>query len=417
MTASSAVASPTRSSLSERLLRRAVLNRLRGLTRGCLTVIDAEGERTFGHQTERCSLHATLQIHDPNLYWRVATRGSVGFGESYMAGEWSCDDLTALVRIFLSNQTVTNQVETGLARLTEPLRRAYRLLRRNTRRGSRANIAAHYDLSNEFYRLFLDDTLMYSCAIFPTPQSTLYEASVAKIERICQKLQLKPQDHLLEIGTGWGGFALHAAKHYGCRVTTTTISRKQYELTEARVRQAGLHDRVQVLFEDYRDLKGQYDKLVSIEMIEAVGYRHFNTFFSTCSRLLKPEGVMLLQAITIADQKYEQVKRAVDFIQRHIFPGGCLPSVTAICTSLTQATDMRIYHLEDIGTHYVTTLRRWRERFFANLDRVRALGFSDSFIRMWEFYFCYCEGGFAERTIGDVQILLIKPQCRRPTLS
>ena len=330
-----------------------------------------------------------------------------------MSGFWSCDDLTALTRIITRNRDVLDGIETGLARLTIPLRKLFHFLHRNSKHGSRHNIAAHYDLGNDFFALFLDETMTYSCGIFEREDSTLQDASIAKIDRICQKLQLSPNDHMLEIGTGWGTFALHAARQYGCRVTTTTISQEQYEFALQRVHAAGLSDQITVLRQDYRDLKGQYDKLGSIEMIEAVGYAFYDTYFTCCSNLLKPNGIMLLQAIIIADQLYEQAKRSVDFIQRYIFPGSCIPSITTISQSLARATDMRLFHMEDITLHYAETLRHWRERFFANLNRVRALGYSEEFIRMWEFYLCYCEGGFRERVIGDVQMLLTKPLCQR----
>lgn len=415
--ASPAARPAPRAGYGQRLLRRAVLRRLAGLQHGSITVIDAEGKHTFGAVAAAPALQATIVVHDPNAYRRLALRGSIGVGEAYMAGEWSCDDLTTLVRLFVRNASVLDGLETGLARLAMPLFRAVYARRRNTRRGSRANIGAHYDLGNDFYRLFLDETLMYSCAIFPTAATSLPEASRIKLERICRKLELKPGDHVMEIGSGWGGFALHAAARYGCRVTTTTISREQYELAQERVRQAGLADRVTVLLEDYRDLTGRYDKLVSIEMIEAVGHEYLDTYFQTCSRLLKPHGMLLLQAITIADQQYERYKRAVDFIQHYIFPGGGLPSVAALTASMARVTDLRLFHLEDIGPHYAATLRHWRERFLANLDKVRGLGFSDSFIRMWEFYLCYCEGGFGERAIGAAQLLFTKPLCRREPIA
>ncbi|MBK8537786.1 MAG: class I SAM-dependent methyltransferase [Candidatus Competibacteraceae bacterium] len=381
------------------------------------TVADTDGNHAFGQVSANCPLRATVTIHDPNAYQRLALRGSIGVGEGYMAGEWSCDDLPALVRIFVLNQDALSELEKGLTRLMMPLFRLWYARRDNNRGGSRANIAAHYDLGNEFYRLFLDDTLMYSAAIFPTPDTGLREASVAKMDRVCRKLELNPGDHLLEIGAGWGGFALYAAQHYGCRVTTTTISQEQYQLACNRVREAGLEERVTVLCQDYRDLHGSFDKLVSIEMIEAVGERHLNTYFRTCAQLLKPHGMMLLQAITVADQKYDQYRNEVDFIRHYIFPGGFLPSLTAIAETLGRVTDLRVFHLEDIGAHYATTLSHWRERFLGNLDRVRALGFPDTFIRMWEYYLCYCEGGFRERAIGTVQLLLTKPQCRREPLT
>ena len=286
-------------------------------------------------------------------------------------------------------------------------------MRRNSRAGSRRNIAAHYDLGNEFFRSFLDETLMYSAATFEHEQQSLHDAQVARLDRICRKLELGPDDHLLEIGTGWGGLALHAARHFGCRVTTTTISREQWTLARERVREAGLGDRVEVLCEDYRDLTGTYDKLVSIEMIEAIGHQYYDTYFAKCSELLAPHGAMLLQAITIADQRYERARRSVDFIQRYIFPGSCIPSVAALSSSIARASDLRLFHLDDIGPHYATTLAHWRQNLRANLARVRSLGYGEEFIRMWEYYFCYCEGGFMERVIGDVQMLLVKPGNRR----
>jgi cyclopropane-fatty-acyl-phospholipid synthase len=287
-------------------------------------------------------------------------------------------------------------------------------LNRNSPDGSRRNIAAHYDLGNDLFALFLDDTMAYSCGVFEREDATLHEAQVAKFERACRRLRLSPSDHLLEIGTGWGGLALHAASRYGCRVTTTTISREQHDWARERIRAAGLSDRVTLLLDDYRDLRGRYDKLVSIEMIEAVGHQFLDTYTAQCSRLLEPHGAMLLQAITIRDQLYAEALESVDFIQRYIFPGSFIPSVTAIADSVRRATDMKVFHLEDIGPHYATTLRRWRERFFERIDDVRRLGYSEQFVRMWDFYLCYCEGGFLERQLGDVQMLLTKPRCRLP---
>jgi cyclopropane-fatty-acyl-phospholipid synthase len=271
---------------------------------------------------------------------------------------------------------------------------------------------AHYDLGNDFYTLFLDETMTYSCAIFEQPESSLQEASEAKYDRICRKLQLAAGDRVVEIGTGWGGFAVHAARNYGVHVTTTTISDEQQQFAEQRIKAAGLEDRITLLKKDYRDLSGKFDKLVSIEMIEAVGHQYLPAFFRTCSRLLEDDGMMALQAITIGDQIFDRHKRSVDFIKRYIFPGSCIPSITAISTAIAKATDLRLVHLEDITLHYPRTLREWRRRFFANISRVEALGFSDTFVRMWEYYLCYCEGGFAERYIGDVQILFAKPLCR-----
>lgn len=399
-----------------RLARKLVLDQLQHFQHGELTIIDGPERLTFGRQSAVCPLSATIVVRDSGFYTEIAFGGTVGAGEAYMHGWWSCSDLTTLVRLMILNLSVIDHIETGLARLTVPLRKLAHFLHRNTRAGSRRNIANHYDLGNDFFALMLDETLTYSSGIFERPDSTLQEASVAKLDRICQKLQLCPTDHLLEIGTGWGSFALHAAQHYGCRITTTTISQQQFALATHRIAAAGLADRVTVLCQDYRDLTGEYDKLVSIEMIEAVGHAFFDTYFQCCSRLLKPHGMMLLQSITIADQRYEQAARSVDFIQRYIFPGGCLPSVTAIGNSLTRVTDLRLFHLEDITPHYATTLNLWRQRFFANLSQIRALGYAEAFVRMWEFYLCYCEGGFLERTIGDVQMVLTKPACRREPL-
>jgi cyclopropane-fatty-acyl-phospholipid synthase len=329
-----------------------------------------------------------------------------------MAGDWTCDDLTGLIRIILQNPELFLELDRGWARLTAPLHKAYHFLNRNTPQGSRRNITAHYDLGNDFYGLFLDETLTYSCGIFEKGKCTLADASRAKYDRICRKLSLGPDDRLMEIGTGWGGFAIHAASQYGCRVTTTTISPRQHELARKRVQEAGLGDRVEVRLQDYRDLRGKFDKLVSIEMIEAVGHQFLNTFFRCCSGLLKEDGMMALQAITIPDQFYDRHSRSVDFIKRYIFPGSCIPSVEAICRAVAKTTDLRLFHLEDITPHYARTLRTWRERFFDRLPEVRAMGFSDSFIRMWEFYLCYCEASFAERYNGDVQMIFTKPLCR-----
>jgi len=351
-------------------------------------------------------------VHDPRFYSEIAFGGSIGAGEAYMDAYWSTDDLTAVIRILVSNRDVLDGMEGGLAGVAAPLRKVLHWAARNSRHGSRRNIAAHYDLGNDFFRIFLDPTLMYSAAVFERPEMTLEEASVAKLDRICRRLQLKPGDHVIEIGTGWGGFALHAAGRYGCRVTTTTISRQQHALARERIDAAGLADRVTLLLEDYRDLAGTYDKLVSIEMIEAVGHQYYDTYFRKCSDLLKPEGMMMLQAITIADHRYAAARDAVDFIQRHIFPGSCIPSIAAISDAIARVTDLRLIHLDDIGPDYAITLRRWRENLFANLAAVRALGYSEEFIRMWEFYFCYCEGGFIERVIGDAQLLFVKPLAR-----
>ena len=392
--------------------RRVLISLLKKLNFGEIVLTDGEEQHVFGRRSEACDLHASLTVLHPRFYSQVLFGGSIGAGEAYMAGHWSSDDLTLLLRIVLLNQSVFAGLDRGLSRLKAPLYKAYHFLHKDSRKGSRINIAAHYDLGNDFYALFLDETLTYSCGIFDSPECSLQEASVAKYDRICKKLQLSNKDHVLEIGTGWGGFAIHAASQYGCRVTTTTISRAQHNLALERIRTAGVEDKVHVLFKDYRDLKGRFDKLVSIEMIEAVGHHYLETFFRCCSNLLTERGVMALQAITIADHFFEKHKKEVDFIKRYIFPGSCIPSVTAMGDAVAAATDLRLVHLEDITPHYARTLRTWRERFFENILQVRALGYSETFIRMWEFYLCYCEAGFEERYLGDVQMFFAKPLWR-----
>ncbi len=401
-----------------RLARKGLLRQLSMLRDGEVRLQDGNETLRFGARTARCGLSVTLTVRDPQFWSLAAFGGTVGAGESYIHGHWRCDDLTALVRIMVLNRQVMQEMETGLAaRGNALLRRLLHWANRNSRSGSARNIAAHYDLGNDLYRLMLDDTMAYSCGIYLTEDATLHEASIAKFDAVCRKLALTPADHLVEIGTGWGGLAIHAAENYGCRVTTTTISREQHDFAKAKIAARGLSDRITLLFEDYRDLKGQFDKLVSIEMIEAVGAKYLDTYFAKCSSLLKPTGAMLLQAITLQDQFYQQALKSVDYIQRFIFPGSFIPSVTAITDSVTRVTDMKVFNLEDIGPHYAPTLKAWRERFFANIEKVRELGYPESFNRLWEFYLCYCEGGFAERQLGDVQVLLTKPACRRPAIA
>jgi cyclopropane-fatty-acyl-phospholipid synthase len=329
-----------------------------------------------------------------------------------MDGHWDCSDLVGLVRLLVRNRNLLDGMEGGPARLGGWALKAWHALRRNTRDGARRNIAAHYDLGNPFFRLFLSDDLMYSSALYAGEDDSLEAASTRKLDRICDKLRLGADDHVVEIGTGWGGFAVHAARTRGCRVTTTTISREQHALACQRVADAGLQDRVQVLLSDYRDLRGHYDKLVSIEMIEAIGPQYLDTYFATLGRLLKPEGLGLVQAITIEDHRYEQAVRSVDFIKRHVFPGSFIPSIAAMLAAKTRSTDLALVHLEDFGPSYARTLHDWRLRFLANREAVRAQGFDERFLRMWEFYLAYCEGGFLERSIGVAHLLLAKPGYR-----
>jgi cyclopropane-fatty-acyl-phospholipid synthase len=396
------------------LLKRAVLRQLQQLRHGRLLIRDGDELLHFGQ--EGAALHAELSVHDSGFWTLVAGNGSIGAGEAYIHGYWSSPDLTAVVRLFVSNIEVLDAMERGLAQLGRPLISALHWLNRNTRKGSRKNIEAHYDLGNALFEQFLDPTMMYSAAQFLRADDSLEQAQLNKLERICQKLDLKPSDHLLEIGSGWGSMALYAASHYGCRVTTCTLSQQQFDYTQKRIEAQGLQERVSVLLMDYRDLRGQYDKLVSIEMIEAVGHSFLPTYFKCCAQLLKPDGLMLLQAITIRDQRYQQARRSVDFIQRYIFPGGALPSVSKMLEVVTAETDMTLHHMEDFGLHYARTLRLWHDNFSAAKQRIEALGYDAYFLRLWEFYLCYCEGGFLERSIGTAQLLLAKPAAQTAPL-
>lgn len=372
---------------------------------GSLTVVEGSERHAWGSGHPA----ATIHLHSPE-FWRALMRGSRGLAESYRDGVWDSPDLVAVIRLAARNAFVIDRVRSLTAPLWTPRQRVRAALNRSTRQRSRRDIAAHYDLGNDLFERVLDPTMMYSCALFEREGMTLEEASVAKLERVCQRLEIGPGDHVLEIGTGWGGFAMHAASTRGCRVTTTTISREQHDDAVARIHAAGLDDRVTVIMQDYRDLTGQYDKLVSIEMIEAVGWQHIGTFFQKCSELLTPHGAMLLQAITIDDRAYEVEKASKSFIKEYIFPGGCLPSMEVISRHVARRTDLQTVGLEDITDSYVETLRRWRKNFVAHADELTELGYDEAFQRMWTIYLAYCEGGFAERRICDVQLLLAKPQ-------
>ena len=396
----------------DKICRPLLFSRLQKIEIGHVKIVDQLGEQLFGKAEHSGELSVEIKVEDPRFYSDIAFGGTVAAGEAYMQGYWSCNNLTGLVRIMLRNRQVMDQVEGGFSLFKAPILRFIHWLNRNSQAGSRRNIEAHYDLGNEMFELFLDPTMMYSCAYYPDSQTDLNEASTAKLQRICEKLQLSESDHVVEIGTGWGGFAIYAATHYGCKVTTTTISKQQYEIARQRVIAAGLEDKVTLLLEDYRDLSGSYDKLVSIEMIEAVGHQYLETYFAKCSALLKPDGIMLIQAITIQDQFYDQAIKSVDFIQRYIFPGGFIPSVTAISNAVKKSTDTRLFQMEDIGPHYASTLRDWRKNFFNNIEQIKGLGYSNQFIAMWEFYLCYCEGGFLERTLGTSHMVFIKPDNR-----
>ncbi len=393
-------------------IRKAVLAKLAGIERGEIEIREAGQTLVVGKASDDFSLRVTVQVHDPSLYKDIAMNGSIGAAESYMAGKWSVSDLTDIVRIFAANPDTLNSIDTGSSRIFSWLLRLDHRLRANSRRQSRKNIHAHYDLGDSLFELFLDPTMSYSSAVYPDPDATLEEAALHKLDLVCRKLHLQPGDHLLEIGTGWGGLAAHAAAEYGCQVTTTTISDNQYQMALQRVRAQGLEDRVTVLKKDYRDLDGQFDKLVSIEMIEAVGHEYMDTYLRTCSERLKPEGRALIQAILMNDQNFDSYIKSVDFIQKYIFPGGALPSMGSLTRSLKRATDLQIADFHDITTDYARTLRDWRARFMHKLRDVRSLGYPEEFIRMWEYYLCYCEGGFSERAISTAQIVLDKPRCR-----
>jgi cyclopropane-fatty-acyl-phospholipid synthase len=383
---------------------------LAGVRVGSLTIVEDGRRRTWGAGAPT----ATVHVRSPE-FWPALLRGSRGIADAYAAGWWQSPDLVAVIRVAARNAGLIDRARAWFAPVRLPLQRGRALLTRNTRARSRAGISAHYDLGNQLFSRMLDATMMYSCAVFEHPAMSLEEASLAKLELVCRKLDLGPEDRLLEIGSGWGGLAVYAAGTRGCHVTTTTISREQHDYAVARVRAAGLTDRVTILLEDYRDLRGRYDKLVSIEMIEAVGWQHIGTFFRRCSDLLEPDGSMLLQAITIDDRAYEVEKASKSFIKTHIFPGGCLPSLEVIARSLARRTDLRVVHLEDITRHYVRTLGCWRESFLAAAAELEALGYDEPFQRIWELYLAYCEAGFAERRICDVQLVLAKPHWRAPT--
>lgn len=394
----------------DRLCRKFTLNFLSQLRHGSITVIEAGEAQQFGDAD--AELKTTITVTDPAFYQKLVLAGSVGGGEAYIHGFWRCDNLTALVQIFARNLDVLDKMDSTWARLSRPMLKLLNFRNRNTISQSRRNIAAHYDLGNAMYQLFLDPSMMYSSAVYPAADSTLEQAQQHKLQQICERLQLKASDHLLEIGTGWGSMAIYAAQHFGCKVTTTTISQQQYDYTKARVAELGLQDKITLLFEDYRLLTGTYDKLVSIEMIEAVGDDFLDNYFEKCSSLLKPDGIMVLQAITMVDHRYQQYVSEVDFIKRYIFPGGCLPSISRMASAVAKNTDLVIRQVQDIGFDYARTLKDWCDNFMAQRDAVHQLGYDDNFIRLWHFYLCYCEGGFRERATSAVHLVLSKPQNR-----
>jgi len=372
---------------------------------GSLTIIDEKGSLTFG---EKSDLEAVITINKSSVYADLMLGGSLGAGEAYIRGEWESEDLTAFVRLFARNMELVNSLDSGLARIASPFLRALHWLNRNTRKGSRQNIEAHYDLGNDFFKTFLDKSMMYSAAIYPQQDSSLYEAQMNKLKVICEKLQLTKEDHLLEIGTGWGGLAIYAAEKYGCRVTTTTLSQEQHSFAVKNIRDKNLDGKIDVLLQDYRELQGTFDKVVSIEMVEAVGHEYLPEYFSCCSKLLKADGMFLMQVITIPDQRYERARRDIDFIKRYIFPGSCIPSIQRIMNCVSKNTDLRLLDQRDHTADYARTLGDWHANLITHLPQVREMT-NDQFIQMWRFYFSYCEGAFAERAIGSAQMIFAKP--------
>lgn len=396
-------------SMLERFAQSKLLKRLDHLDSGRILLEDFELRRSFGVDGD---LDAHVRVAHPRFYQKMFL-GSVAIADSYVASDWDCDDLGSLFRIFLRNRKALELNQGWLAKLTSSSARCFHWLHANTVQGSRKNIAAHYDLGNDFFKLWLDDTMAYSAGIFLEPGDSLQRASEEKFNRVCRKLNLQPDDELVEIGSGFGGMSIHAAENYNCNVTTTTISHQQFCEAEARISGSAAAGKIDLLQSDYRELRGKFDKLVSIEMIEAVGHRFLDVFFRKCSSLLKDDGTMVLQAITMPERHHDRYLNSVDFLQRYIFPGGCLPSLASILESVGRASDLRFVHAEDMAPHYAETLRRWRASFLNALDSIRQLGYSEELIRMWDFYLCYCEAAFEERYIGVLQIQFDKPKCRR----
>ncbi|HAW97771.1 MAG TPA: SAM-dependent methyltransferase [Opitutae bacterium] len=403
-----AVANDRRKGFFENLL----LSGLGNITHGALRVETDSGSLLLGQENDE-EMRAEIRVADPVFFRKACLGGSLGVADSYASGDWSTPDLVMLFRLFLRNLEVMDGLEGGWATLLNKVARwGYSIGQRNTINGSRRNIALHYDLGNEFYELMLDPTMTYSCGIFETPEATLEEASLAKYDRIIDLLEVKSGHHLLEIGCGWGGFAHRLAERTDARLTATTISESQYQYALERIRKNGCEDRISIVKQDYRNLAGQFDRIVSIEMIEAVGHEYLPSYFSKISDLLAPDGAALIQGITMPDHRYEQYLKEVDYIRTRVFPGSCVPSASAMIAAAVKRSDLRPAALHDFGYHYSRTLREWRVRFKENEEKIDALGYDDSFRRAWEYYLCYCEAGFEEGYTGDVHLLLAKPACK-----
>jgi cyclopropane-fatty-acyl-phospholipid synthase len=399
-------------SWSQSVARTLVLNKLAKVPHGGLRIDEPDGNTVLLGDSHNSQAIGHIVLTDWCTYSMMMSGGAMGAAEAFMEQSWSSPDLVKVIRYFAANVDAMQALEGGFAALSKPALRMLHRYNRNSLQGSRRNISAHYDLGNDFFSLFLDRTMMYSSAVFSRPEASLEEASVHKLDLICQRLQLQPGMTVLEIGTGWGGLALHAAQHYGVTVTTTTISREQARYARDLVADAGLSDRITILEKDYRELTGQYDRVVSVEMIEAVGAEFLPGYFDVLGKRLKPEGLLLIQAITVPDQRYHYALKQVDFIKRYIFPGGFLPSVSVMCDNLTRHTRLVTMELHDIGHDYALTLNHWRQRFHDALPRIRELGFDERFVRMWEYYLCYCEGAFLERAISTVHLVAAGPAYR-----
>ena len=395
--------------LFNKISKEIVHRNLSRVSKGTLIITDGKQKYRFGFDS---SLTAEITVNNRSFYSEVLLGGSIGASEAFIHKSWSSRNLTKVIQFMARNQSTMDKIEGPFKLLIAPFLRVLHSLNKNTLYGSKQNIAQHYDLSNNFFSLFLDQSMMYSSAIYSKKTDSLEVAAEHKLNVICKKLQLNKSHRIIEIGSGWGGFAIFAAKNYGCHITTTTISREQYTFVRKKIKEQNLQNHIKVVFKDYRELTGKYDKLVSIEMIEAVGHQFYDTYFAKISKLLKDDGDGLIQAITIRDQRYKQALGTVDFIQKYIFPGSCIPSINAIQDSMTTSGDMVINDILDIGIHYARTLSVWRKRFITHSDEILELGFDEVFIRKWLFYFSYCEGGFLEKSISDVHIHITKPEYR-----
>ena len=404
------IKTPTKATFLTSVFKNGLKKKLSHLNVGCISVVDGVDKFSFGDTSSE--LRVNVQVHSQEFYVMTGSGGAMGIAEAYILGYWTSDDVVMLMRIILKNRSILLSLNDGFAKILNPINKLIHRSRQNTLKGSKENILAHYDLSNDFYKLWLDPTMTYSCAYFKDTNTTLEDASIEKLDRMCRKLKLSEEDNILEVGTGWGSFSIHAAKNYGCSITTTTISDAQYEYAKARVVEEGLESKINVINKDYRKLDGQYDKIVSIEMIEAVGYEYISEYFRKLSSLLKPNGLMALQGITYNDQNFDTYKDSVDFIKKYIFPGSCLISISQIIDVIKNKTDLSMIDMEDITRHYAETLNRWRKNFMSVLPEVKEMGYSKAFINMWEFYFLYCEAGFLERNIGDVQLVFAKSGAR-----